>query len=178
MSRLKKTKLTIFYGIVLSTEMLFNLTNENNLEKTIMVMPNRAMPWQQIMLIYFLISTVTIIIALGFFSQGFTLILPFAGLELTALGVVLYISAWRSNIKEVVCVADDKIRIEIGHNTAEKVFEIDRTWAQVVLERSWNNWYPSRLLLRSHGRQLEIGKFLNEQERQRLAIELKKILKK
>lgn len=158
--------------------MLFNLTNENNLETTIMVMPNRAMPWQQIMLIYFLISTVTIIIALGFFSQGFTLILPFAGLELTALGVVLYISAWRSNIKEVVCVADDKIRIEIGHNTAEKVFEIDRTWAQVVLQRSWNNWYPSRLLLRSHGRQLEIGKFLNEQERQRLAIELKKILKK
>ena len=156
--------------------MLFNLTNENDLKKTIMVMPNRAMPWQHIMMIYLLISGVTISIAFGFFTQGLTLILPFAGLELLALGVVLYISAWRSNIKEVVNVTEEKIRIEIGRNGPEKTYELDKTWAKVVLERSWNNWYPSRLLLRSHGRQIEIGKFLNEQERQCLGAELKKAI--
>ena len=156
--------------------MLFNLTNENDLEKTIMVMPNRAMPWQHIMMIYLLISGVTISIAFGFFTQGLTLILPFAGLELLALGVVLYISAWRSNIKEVVNVTEEKIRIEIGQNAPEKTYELDKAWAKVVLERSWNNWYPSRLLLRSHGRQFEIGKFLNEQERQCLEVELKKVI--
>ena len=157
--------------------MLFNLTNENDLKKTIMVMPNRAMPWQHIMMIYLLVSGVTISIAFSFFTQGLTLILPFAGLELLALGVVLYISAWRSNIKEVVNVNEEKIRIEIGRNVPEKIYELDKAWANIVLERSWNNWYPSRLLLRSHGRQLEIGKFLNEQERQCLAIELNKAIK-
>ena len=156
--------------------MLFNLTNENDLEKTFMGMPNRAMPWQHIMMIYLLISGVTISIAFGFFTQGLTLILPFAGLELLALGVVLYISAWRSNIKEVVNVTEEKIRIEIGRNAPEKTYELDKAWAKVVLERSWNNWYPSRLLLRSHGRQFEIGKFLNEQERQCLEVELKKVI--
>ena len=156
--------------------MLFNLTNENDLEKTFMVMPNRAMLWQHIMMIYLLISGVTISIAFGFFTQGLTLILPFAGLELLALGVVLYISAWRSNIKEVVNVTEEKIRIEIGRNAPEKTYELDKAWAKVVLERSWNNWYPSRLLLRSHGRQFEIGKFLNEQERQCLGAELKKVI--
>jgi uncharacterized membrane protein len=156
--------------------MFFNLTRESELEKTIMVMPNRAMPWQHIMMIYLLISGVTISIAFGFFTQGLTLILPFAGLELLALGVVLYISAWRSNIKEVVNVTEEKIRIEIGRNAPEKTYELDKAWAKVVLERSWNNWYPSRLLLRSHGRQLEIGKFLNEQERQCLGVELKKVI--
>jgi uncharacterized membrane protein len=156
--------------------MLFNLTNENDLEKTFMVMPNRAMLWQHIMMIYLLISGVTISIAFGFFAQGLTLILPFAGLELLALGVVLYISAWRSNIKEVVNVTEEKIRIEIGRNAPEKTYELDKAWAKVVLERSWNNWYPSRLLLRSHGRQFEIGKFLNEQERQCLEVELKKVI--
>ena len=156
--------------------MFFNLTKESELEKTIMVMPNRAMPWQHIMMIYLLISGVTISIAFGFFTQGLTLILPFAGLELLALGVVLYISAWRSNIKEVVNVTEEKIRIEIGRNGPEKTYELDKTWAKVVLERSWNNWYPSRLLLRSHGRQIEIGKFLNEQERQCLEVELKKVI--
>jgi uncharacterized membrane protein len=157
--------------------MLFNLTNENDLKKTIMVMPNRAMPWQHIMVIYLLVSGVTISIAFSFFTQGLTLILPFAGLELLALGVVLYISAWRSNIKEVVNVTEEKIRIEIGRDVPEKIYELDKAWANIVLERSWNNWYPSRLLLRSHGRQLEIGKFLNEQERQCLAIELNKAIK-
>ena len=157
--------------------MLFNLTNENDLKKTIMVMPNRAMPWQHIMMIYLLVSGVTISIAFSFFTQGLTLILPFAGLELLALGVVLYISAWRSNIKEVVNVNEEKIRIEIGRNVPKEIYELDKAWANIVLERSWNNWYPSRLLLRSHGRQLEIGKFLNEQERQCLAIELKKAIK-
>jgi len=156
--------------------MFFNLTKESELEKTIMVMPNRAMPWQHIMMIYLLISGVTISIAFGFFTQGLTLILPFAGLELLALGVVLYISAWRSNIKEVVNVTEEKIRIEIGRNAPEKTYELDKVWVKVVLERSWNNWYPSRLLLRSHGRQLEIGKFLNEQERQCLEVELKKVI--
>ena len=157
--------------------MLFNLTNENDLKKTIMVMPNRAMPWQHIMMIYLLVSGVTISIAFSFFTQGLTLILPFAGLELLALGVVLYISAWRSNIKEVVNISEEKIRIEIGRDVPEKIYELDKAWANIVLERSWNNWYPSRLLLRSHGRQLEIGKFLNEQERQCLAIELNKAIK-
>jgi len=158
--------------------MFFNLTNENELEKTIMVMPNRAMPWQHIMMFYFAIAIVTLTIAFNFYVQGLTLILPFAGLELAALGIVLYISAWRSNIKEVVSVTDEKIKIEIGRNSPEKIFEFDRAWVKIVLEKSWNNWYPSRLLLRSHGKQIELGKFLNEQERQCLEIELKKVINK
>ncbi|HBH09891.1 MAG: hypothetical protein CMF53_02000 [Legionellales bacterium] len=156
--------------------MFFNLTKENESKKTIMVMPNRAMPWQHIMMFYFLIAAITLAIAITFFIQGLTLILPFAGLELAALGIVLYISAWRSNIKELVSITEEKIKIEIGRNAPEKIYEFDRTWAQIVLERSWNNWYPSRLLLRSHGKQIEIGKFLNEQERQRLEVELKKVI--
>ena len=158
--------------------MFFNLTNENELEKTIMVMPNRAMPWQHIMMFYFAIAAVTLTIAFNFYVQGLTLILPFAGLELAALGIVLYISAWRSNIKEVVSVTDEKIKIEVGRNSPETVFEFDRVWVKIVLEKSWNNWYPSRLLLRSHGKQIELGKFLNEQERQCLEVELKKVINK
>jgi len=158
--------------------MFFNLTNENELEKTIMVMPNRAMPWQHIMMFYFAIAIVTLTIAFNFYVQGLTLILPFAGLELAALGIVLYISAWRSNIKEVVSVTDEKIKIEVGRNSPETVFEFDRVWVKIVLEKSWNNWYPSRLLLRSHGKQIELGKFLNEQERQCLEVELKKVINK
>ena len=76
----------------------------------------------------------------------------------------------------MVSVTEEKIKIEIGRNTPEKVYEFDKAWAKIVLEKSWNNWYPSRLLLRSHGKQIELGKFLNEQERQCLEVELKKVI--
>jgi len=135
------------------------------------------MPWHQLVWIYSAIASFTIGVALGFFSQGLTLILPFAGLEVVALGVVLYISAWRGGVKEVISVTGDKIRIEIGHDVPEQHHELKRVWAQVVLERSWNNWYPSRLFIRSHGQQVEIGRFLNEAERQGLAKELQKLIK-
>ena len=141
-------------------------------------MPNRAMSWQHIMMFYFAIATITLAIAINFYTQGLTLILPFAGLELAALGVVLYISAWRSNIKEVISISGEKIKIEIGRDAPEEVYEFDKVWAKIVLQKSWNNWYPSRLLLRSHGRQIELGKFLNEQERQCLEVELKKVINK
>ncbi|MCZ6804006.1 MAG: DUF2244 domain-containing protein [Proteobacteria bacterium] len=146
-------------------------------EKGILIMPNKAMPWHQLVWIYSTIASFTIGVALGFFSQGLTLILPFAGLEVVALGVVLYVSAWRGGVKEVVSVTEDKIRIETGHDAPEQQHELKRVWAQVVLERSWNNWYPSRLFIRSHGQQGEIGRFLNEAERQGLAQALQKLIK-
>jgi len=146
-------------------------------KKGILIMPNKAMPWHQLVCIYSIIASFTIGVALGFFFQGLTLVLPFAGLEVVALGVVLYISAWRGGVKEVISVTGDKIRIEIGHDSPEQCYELKRVWAQVVLERPWNNWYPSRLFIRSHGRQVEIGRFLNEAERQGLAKELQKVIK-
>jgi len=120
-------------------------------KKGILIMPNKAMPWHQLVCIYSVMASFTIGVALVFFSQGLTLTLPFAGLEVVALGVVLYISAWRGGTKEVISVTGDKIRIEIGHKSPEQCHELKRVWAQVVLERPWNDWYPCRLLIRSHG---------------------------
>ena len=94
-----------------------------------------------------------------------TLVLPFAGLGVVALGVVFYISAWHGGVNEVISVTGDKIRIEIGHDSPEQCYELKRVWAQAVLERPWNTSYPSRLFIRSHGRQIEIWRFLNEAER-------------
>lgn len=139
--------------------MITCLGDSGDTKKGFVVMPNKAMPWHQLIWVYSVMASFTIGIALGFFSQGLTLVLPFAGLEVLALGFALYISAWRGGVKEVISITGDKIRIEIGHNSPEQRHELKRAWAQVVLQRSWNNWYPSRLFIRSHGRQIEIGRF-------------------
>lgn len=49
-------------------------------------------------------------------------------------------------------------------------------WTHVRLESgSWPGW-PSRLLVGSHGREVEVGAFLNEDERQLLARRLMELL--
>lgn len=40
------------------------------------------------------------------------------------------------------------------------------------LQRHATGWYPSRLTIRSHGREVEVGRCLNEEERERLARDL------
>ena len=141
------------------------------------IKPNQAMSWRALMSVYLGIVTVTITIGLSFYLNGLTLILPFSGIEVLALGAALYVCAWRGGAQEVIFIDKDRIVVESGRHEPVNREIFQRAWAKVVLERSWNSWYPSRLLLRSHGRQLEIGKFLNEQERQGFALELCNALK-
>lgn len=145
--------------------------------KTFMIMPNRAMPWHQQVFIFCVIAAFSLGIGVGFYLQGLTLILPFAGLELTALGLALYISSWRGGRKEIVKITNDSVFVETGYNQPETTVEFEKSWLQIVVDKSWNQWYPSRLLLRSHGKQMEIGSFLNEEERKGLAITLRRAMK-
>jgi uncharacterized membrane protein len=109
-------------------------------------------------------------------ALGFWLILPFAGLELLAVGTGLYVVARRCQACEVIDITDDAIRIAKGSRHPEQQWILQRVWARVVLERCAKQWYPSRLWIRSHGQAVEIGSFLNEEERQHLAAELSRSL--
>jgi uncharacterized membrane protein len=140
------------------------------------VMPNQAMSWRALIWVFGGIATVTMAVGIYFYLLGFPLVLPFSGLEILALGLALYVTAWRGGAREVVTFKTDRVTIEKGRSSPEVCFEFQRSLARIILEHSWNSWYPSRLFIRSHGRQVEIGRFLNEQERQGLAKELRRAL--
>lgn len=97
------------------------------------------------------------------------MILPFAGLELVGLCTALYICARRTSQVEVVTVSEDVVTVSSGRKGPSENREFQRGWTQVVLENSGHDWYPSRLLIRSHGRSVEVGGCLREGERKRLA---------
>ena len=156
--------------------MIVSLDNTEDGKSGFIVMPNRAMPWRHQVIAFSIIAAFSLGVAIGFFMQGLTLVLPFAGLELTALGAALYVSAWRGGKREVISITSDKVKVETGRDAPEQEFIFERSWVQVVLEKSWSSWYPSRLLLRSHGKQIEVGGFLNEEERQGLAIALRQAI--
>ncbi len=149
--------------------MVYRIDGDDKALTGFVVKPNQAMSWRTQMYIYFGIAAITISIGVVFFVHGLTLILPFSGLEIMLLGIALYLTAWRSKIQEVISISETEIVIERGRKKPESRHVFQRPWTKLVLERSRNNWYPSRLLVRSHSEQVEIGQFLNEQERQGLA---------
>lgn len=138
--------------------------------------PNRSLSWQGSLIFFSSLLVISICIAVRFAALGFWMVLPFTGLEMLALGIGLYLVACRCYECEVISIADDSILIEKGRSYPQHRWTLGRGWARVVLERCPKRWYPSRLLIRSQGRAVEVGRFLHEEERERLAAELKRSL--
>ncbi len=156
--------------------MIDEVRSVGNSTKQLIIRPNRAMSWEGLLAFFFIITTITISIGLWFFVNGLPFILPYAGVEMIFLGYALYITAWKSTAKEVITIDGENIAVEKGHRVLENTYQFHQAWTKVILEMPDHTWHPSRLVLRSKGLQLEIGKFLNEEERRGLAKTLVKAL--
>lgn len=139
-------------------------------------MPNQAMPWAVLVKIYAVLSVIILVIALVFTFRGYVLVLPFAGLDILLLGFAFYTSARFGQQKQVVILDKETIKVEFGTKKPERFIEISRHWATLELQRPARKWLPSKLLIRSHGKEIELGQFLNEEEREGLAKLLKQEL--
>jgi uncharacterized membrane protein len=122
--------------------------------------------------IYAAISLCCLGIGLAYALHGYWPVLPFTGFEVVVLGIAFYLCFVRSQIREVISVNADVVTVEKGRHRAQEHWECPRAWARISLQRSPIAWYPSRLTIAFQGRQVEIGKFLTEQERCGLADEL------
>ncbi|MBK8183707.1 MAG: DUF2244 domain-containing protein [Candidatus Competibacteraceae bacterium] len=139
--------------------------------------PNRSLSWRQNLLFFSGLCGVTLLGVAPLVAMGFWPVLPFAGLELLVVGIGLYRVTCRCHECEVICVAADSIRIERGRRGPQQCWTLTRAWAQVVLKACPRQWYPSRLLIRAHGRTVEVGRFLVEEERKKLAQDLTRCLR-
>ena len=113
-----------------------------------------------------------------FALYGYWPVLPFAGLEVIVLGIAFYRCLSRSQLREVVTIGSEVVSVEKGRQQPQPRWECPRAWARVVLERAPIAWYPRRLTVAFQGRRVEIGQFLNEEERGVLADELRQALQR
>ena len=140
--------------------------------------PNASMSVRQA--IWFMAWMCGVSLAIGgFFAvKGFWPILPFAGLELVALGAALTVSLRRNRYREVVDFEDEAIRIEVGEvgRGAGLQVRLPRSSTRVLLESGPYRNSPTRLLLSSPGQQLELGRCLTDEERNHLAVRMRELI--
>jgi uncharacterized membrane protein len=145
--------------------------------RRVLIRPNCSLPWRDVVRFYFGMLLVSFGIAVAFAFKGAWLILPFAGLEMLVLGIALYLVAQRATNWQEISISGDSINIVERASGQEQAQSFQRAWARVVHERAAIKGHPSRLSIRSHGRSVEIGRCLNEEEKRYLAEQLNRVVR-
>lgn len=138
--------------------------------------PNCSLTSRSATLFYLSILAVCLPIAVAAAMAGFWPILPFAGLELLGVGAALTISMRRGRIREIVRIDERDVTVGRSNGNRHVQYRFSRPWTRVQLRRASVPAWPSRLLVGSMGRTVEIGHFLTESERHRLTARLAELI--
>ncbi|HYE36159.1 MAG TPA: DUF2244 domain-containing protein [Methylocaldum sp.] len=138
--------------------------------------PNASLNSRQALFLMLGIALVMAVIAGGFASMGAWLVLPFSGAEWVLLAYCFKLGLRSCRVREVITITDTSVLLERDYGTPEQNYRFQRAWVVLDWAKAPIKGHPSRLSFRSHGKEVEIGRFLVESERVALAGELRKIL--
>ena len=106
---------------------------------------------------------------------GYWPILPFAGAEIALLAWALKTNMARRFEHEHIEVTESEVVIEQSRGTPRRIV-FPRHWSQVKIRRPKSALHRGQLVIESHGRGHEVGRFLTEEERRQLAAQLKLLI--
>lgn len=133
-----------------------------------MARPNCSLSGHDAAVFFLAVSAVAVAVAVRFFLLGAWLVLPFALLEVVALGSAFALVARRARYRETIDVDETAVHVMRRDWRSQHEWRFQPYWVRVDLQPDSSDWYPSRLYLRSHGRAVEIGRCLTNGERAEL----------
>jgi uncharacterized membrane protein len=120
-----------------------------------------------------LLAFLNLAIGAAFALLGLWMVLPFAGVEAIALAAAFWMVCRHAGDYERVALADGRLRLEVREAESLRTCELNPAWVRVVVGRKRGSM---RLALRSHGREIEIGRHLDATGRERFAALLRERL--
>lgn len=141
------------------------------------VRPNRSLPVAGMVALFVSLSALPLTIGIAFAVMGVWMVLPFAILEVAVLAILVRWLYRHIDDCELVVIEPERVRVTRRAGTKETRHEFQRYWARVRLERGRTARDPSRLRIGSHGRYIDIGAGINEEDRALLAEELRQALR-
>jgi len=124
----------------------------------------------RLLLVFGLLSALSMGIAAGFAMLGAWLILPFAGLEVLVLGGAFWLTARHATDYERIELVHERVTVDVGEALSLRRHELDARRARVRME-------DGRVLIGTAGAPLEVGRHLAAEARAAFADELGKRLK-
>ena len=119
--------------------------------------PNKSSTVQQNLIFFGFLSVICMTFAIGFFVLGATMILPFAGLEILILFLVL--KANRNWLNQSEKIELDKLYVKLKKGKNDLIFDRFLSKFSIVDHKT-----KKRIFITSDKKKVEIGSFLNEEE--------------
>ena len=135
---------------------------------------NCSMTPTQLVAFYLSLCAWSLAIAGAFWWRGATLVLPFAGIEILAVGAALLVYARHTGDRERVTLTSGRLRVEctLGRRTDQ----VDFAPAWVRVEPAHGE--RSLIELSGEGKRIAIGRFVRPELRRALADELRSALRR
>jgi uncharacterized membrane protein len=150
--------------------------NEDTGSSRIVLRPNNSSSWKFNLQVVASLAVIAFLISAYFALQGLWLVFLFAGLEIGFLTYCLYLRL-RANINtEVITFDESSVTIERGCYHAEKSWKYHRMWAKIFVKKPTRYGRPKQVFIRSHGKELELGAFLNSSDKDLLIKDLKDVV--
>lgn len=138
------------------------------------IRPNSSLSERGNLIFYVIMVLVSFGIAIPIAAMGYWVVLPFAGFEMLALGLALYLSSNNARRCEVILIDGEQVTVLAGRHRPQYRTDLNRHWTRVLLLEPRARGHRTHLVLRSHGKDVEIGAFLNNRERGQLARALRR----
>lgn len=140
----------------------------------IVARPNQSASWRSNLYTLLALAVPSLGSAIGFALLGAWPILPFAGLELLALGSALYYVNWKLQYRHVITVSDDSIRIDKGHYHPRQSWQFPRQKTGLRVTPEPHPWSSPELALHNRRESVSIGEFLSQEDARTLIALLRK----
>jgi uncharacterized membrane protein len=128
---------------------------------------------RQLGLAYASLCTVSLCIAFAFWTQGATMVLPYATVELIAVGVAFVVYARHATDGERIELRDSRLVVEFENGGKLERAEFQRDWVRVEPQSGDR----SLIEVYGQGRSIKVGRFIRPELRPVLAREIRLALR-
>ena len=135
---------------------------------------NCSLAPRQLLAFYLSVCTLSLAIAAAFWIRGATLVMPFAWIELLALGGALLLYARHATDTELIRLRPGRLVVRRVHGTQVDEVEFAPAWVRVEPEHGDH----SLIELSGQGRRIAVGRFVRPELRRQLADELRWALRR
>lgn len=132
----------------------------------LLLTPNRSLSWKGNVRFWLALFAVSLVISIGMALAGAWVIVPFAGLELLALAIGIYVTARACQTQEVLLVTSDGITLEKGRTSKEKEWHFPGQYTRVRVRLPLHPFAPPKLFLAHREQNVALAPFLNVEDTQ------------
>ena len=134
----------------------------------IILSPNKSMTWETNKKILMAMFAVAMIIGISFASIGAWMILPFAGIEVTIVGIGMYYVCWKLNFKQTITLEAESFTVQKGVYFPKQEWQWQASQTYLLKQPSRYRMSPPTLYLKHLNQRIEIGEFLNRTDKKEL----------